>query len=194
MPACPFGDDQRGARQREQHADDLASMDRFLTRHERKQQYHERRERHDQRQVDRGGRYTSDIDRSAADEHAEETSHDDAERLAAQQSGLFPQRHHDDRQQTERDDAPAEECDRERRNASRDAARQDHVGDLRGGDQQKAEQAKHFARPAGGLSGFAHARISTCETEGILVTPQNIGLPSRRRTHSGLPRPAPSSR
>ena len=41
---------------------------------EGKQQHHERRERHDQRHVDRRGRNTGDIDRAAADEHAEKAS------------------------------------------------------------------------------------------------------------------------
>jgi len=40
-----------------------------------------------------------------------------------------------------------EERDRKRRHAAGDAARQDHVGNLGGGDQQEAEQAQHFARP-----------------------------------------------
>ena len=46
-------------------------------------------ERHDQRQVDRRGRDARDIDRAAADEHAEEAGRDDAERLPAQQRRAF---------------------------------------------------------------------------------------------------------
>jgi hypothetical protein len=56
-----------------------------------------------------------------------------------QRAGLFPQRHHDRRQQAERHNAPAKKGDRERRNAAGNAARQNHVRDLRGRDQQKPD-------------------------------------------------------
>jgi hypothetical protein len=78
----------------------------------------------------------------------------------------LPQRHDDGRQQAERHDAPAKERDREWRNASGNPARQDHVGDLRGGDQQKAEQAQHFACSVGirFFGRFAHVQSCARET------------------------------
>jgi hypothetical protein len=70
----------------------MVSMNGFLTRHEREQQDHQRRERHDQRKIDGGGGYARDIDRPAADEHAEEAGHHDAGALPAQPTWPFAQR------------------------------------------------------------------------------------------------------
>ena len=145
----------RGAGQREQHADDLGSMDGFLARDEREQQHHERRERHDQRKIDRRGRNTGDIDRAAANEHAEETGQDDAGRLPPQHAGLFPQA-------PSRPPAAgrAPRCSSEK-TRSRTAERLPATPRARimletcaVGDQQEAEQAQHFARSADGFLGW----------------------------------------
>ena len=137
-------DDEHGAGQRNGHADDLPSIDGFEPAHQREEQHRQRRHRHDQRQIDRRGRGAGEIDRPAADEHAEKAGRRDAEPVLAQQARVLAQRRHDQRRKADRDDRPAEERDRERRHRARDAARQNHVGDLRRRQHEEAEQAQRL--------------------------------------------------
>ena len=121
---------------------------------------------------------------------------DTAGALPAQPTWPFAQRQNDDRQQTDGDDAPAEERDRERRNAACNPAREDHVGNLRGGDQQEAEQTQRLTRPVRGAfgQGFGHVPSSACDARAIFVMRQGIGSPSPRRTHFRSQLPTASAR
>src|SRR5579859_1221177 len=74
-------DDQERAGKRQHRAEPLQWADMLHAAGGRDQQHHDRRQRHDQRDVDRGGRDAGDIDRTAAEEHAHEASGQDRPRV-----------------------------------------------------------------------------------------------------------------
>ena len=85
----PPGDDEHGAGQRNRHADHLPPIDGFEPAHQREEQHRQRRHRHDQRQIDRRGRGARQINRPAADEHAEEAGRRNAEPCLRSRPGCW---------------------------------------------------------------------------------------------------------
>jgi len=132
-------DDERSCKC-QRRAEPLQPADMLHAESGRDQQHDNRRQRHDQRDVDRRGRDPRDIDRAAAEEHAKEARGEDRPRILDQRNPPLLDFLERERRQAEEDDRPAEERQRKGRHRPGEAARQDHVGDLRGRNQDKADQ------------------------------------------------------
>jgi hypothetical protein len=93
------------------------------TEHRRNHQHRDRRQRHDQRNVDRRRRHARGIDRAAAQKHAHEAGGEDRPDILAERHAAGANLRKRDRREPDRNDAPAEEGQREGRHRAREPAR-----------------------------------------------------------------------